>query len=211
MAALRGGLLFEAGIIEDSFNLIDDCIDRLAPIDGIFARVTTLIIVKSRNLAMGCYSLSLDGLAQESGALFRPLMETLEVLIYLAEDPSRAEEAVNRGLPKAGVIARCINGEFKALREHLSENASLVSLNFDALRHLVDWQGGRVKTVQPFNANVLRTNLHVLFAVLLRISAATVNCVSVAQHEIDSELVSRIEDIRSRGAQVINASAVGAQ
>jgi hypothetical protein len=185
--------------------LIDDCVTILAAIDSVFARVTTLIVVKSRNLALGCYSLSLDGLAQEGGALFRPLVETLEILIYFGENPSRVEEAIDRGLPKAGVIARTIDGKFQALREHLNENASHASLSFDALRHMVNWQEGQVKIVQPFNVNVLRKNLHVLFALLLQIIAAVAKCMSVAQHKIDSELVCRIEVLRSQGSHVIHA------
>jgi len=48
-------------------------------------RVCAAVTMKGRNLALGCYSLALDGLAQESGAILRPCSKSIELLEYLRD------------------------------------------------------------------------------------------------------------------------------
>ena len=100
--ALEGSLRPEAEVLQEVFDLVDECLDKLAQVDRPFARLCCLLIIKARNLALGCYSLSLDALAQEAGALLRPLIEALQLLTYFRLDPSRVEEALDGRLPKAG-------------------------------------------------------------------------------------------------------------
>jgi hypothetical protein len=44
-------------------------------------------LVKAKNLALGSYSLVLDGLGQEAGALMRPMIEYAELLAYFRLHP----------------------------------------------------------------------------------------------------------------------------
>ena len=205
MAALRGELKSEAILSEELFSLVDDCICELLAIDSEFGRVTTLMLIKARNLALGCYSLALDALAQESGALVRPLIEAWELLIYLRDDPSRAVQVINKSLPKAGDIARTIGAPFQGLREHLNENASHLSLNWDAIQHILRWseETVEVKIAQPFNSIVLRTNMRTLFLILSMIAFAAVDCLSLAHPERQAELTARLETIRDRGLKQV--------
>jgi hypothetical protein len=108
-------------VMNSLFMHVDECGDSLFKVDSAFGRVTAITVAKSRNLAQGCYSLALDSLAQESGALVRPLVETLELLTYFRLDPKRAMEATERDLPKAGQIAKRIGSEHKSLRGYLND------------------------------------------------------------------------------------------
>ena len=153
--ALRGALKPYADLLHEAFQAIDTAGGRLEGLDGPFGRVCALVLIKARNLALGCYSLSLDGLAQEAGALFRPLIESLELLTYLRLDPRRIREALDGKLPKAGEIASKIEGKFKELREFLNTHASHLSLSPEAMFHLVDLKSGRLRPVQAHNADVL--------------------------------------------------------
>ena len=103
-------------VLGELFSVVDDCGTSLFEIDSAFSRVTAITVAKSRNLAHGCYSLALDSLAQESGALVRPLIETIELLKYFRLKPSRAMEAIEGKLPKAGKIAQLIGSEHKGFR-----------------------------------------------------------------------------------------------
>lgn len=95
-------------LLDEAFASVDDGIGRLEQVDTPFGRVCSLVVIKARNLVLACYSLSLDGLAQESGAIFRVLIESLELLQYLREDPQRVIEVLENRLPQAGVIAQRI-------------------------------------------------------------------------------------------------------
>ncbi len=94
LAALEGPLRQEAAMLQDAFALMDECIAHLITRDTTFTRVCAITMIKARNLELGCYSLALDGLAQEGGALFRLVVETLELLTYFWKDPARVEEAI---------------------------------------------------------------------------------------------------------------------
>jgi len=202
-AALAGELQKEAELLQEAFEIVDECVERLEAIDTLFARVVGLITVKARNLALGSYSVLLDALGQEAGAILRPLVEAIELLRYLRLDPTRVEEALDGRLPTAGAIAKRIDGEFQELREYLNSYASHLSLDLVAVRHLMDFQQLRLRLVQPFRVEVLRKNMHVLFAFLLFAAIEAVNCLAMAQGEVDLDLADRVDALRNRGASFI--------
>lgn len=76
-----------SGLLNEAFASVDDSVGRLEQAETQFGRVCALVVIKGRNLALACYSLSLDALAQESGAIFRVLIESLELLQYLRGIP----------------------------------------------------------------------------------------------------------------------------
>jgi hypothetical protein len=115
--------------LDDAFCLMDDCASALWAVNTPFARVTALYAAKSRNLALGCYSLTLDSLAQEGGALLRPLLECHELLTYFRLDPSRVHEALENRLPSAGSVAKRIGSNYQVARDYLNQHASHVSMH----------------------------------------------------------------------------------
>lgn len=126
--ALGGSLRSYSDLLSEAFASFDVCADRLGRAGAPFGPVCAVVLTRARNLALGCYSLALDALAQEAGALLRPLVECLEALEYLRQDPHRAAEAVEaRQLPQAGVIAQRIQGKLKGLLDHLNAQASHLS------------------------------------------------------------------------------------
>lgn len=88
---LEGSLKLEAEVLSEAFDLLDECIARLEIEHDSepYSRVCGLTLIKGRNLLLGSYSLSIDGLAQEAGALLRPFIEAFEKMIYFNEDPER--------------------------------------------------------------------------------------------------------------------------
>lgn len=198
VAALGEELKPFADLLSETFAAVDHGIARLESIDQPFGRVCALVLVKARNLGLGCYSLSLDALAQEAGALFRPLIECLELLLYFRLDPSRVNESLEDRLPKAGVIAQRIEGKFKGLREYLNTHASHLSLSPEAMMHLVDFKAGRLRPVQAHNTAVLRQNLRTLLAVMMWLAIEAANCTSVGSGIVDHEFGDTVEDIKRR-------------
>lgn len=197
--ALKEGLEPFAGLLDEAFSVLDDCIDRLERLDQPFGPVCALVLIKARNLGLGCYSLSLDALAQEAGALFRPVLECLERLTYFRLDPTRINEALEDRRPKkAGVIANRINGKFKDLRDHLNAHASHLSMSPEAMAHLVDFQAGQLRPVQPYSEAVLRGNLRTLLAVLIWLAIEAVDCTSIGEGNVDDALGDTVEDLKRR-------------
>lgn len=204
LVALEGSLQGEASALAESLAIVDEAIARLEDLsDGTaFTRVAAMVLVKARNLAVGCYSLSLDGLAQEGGAIFRPLIEALELITYLRMDPRRTTEATDGTLPRAGDIARAIQGRFQKMRNYLNTHASHFSFSWEALRHIVNVQEGKLRTSQVFREPVLRTNMAVLSAVVVMIGVEAVNCVQVHKMGSADDLANRVENARDRVREV---------
>ncbi len=204
--SLAGNLSKEAGVLLEAFDVVDECVARLEKIPHPFAAVCGVTIVKARNLALGCYSLSLDALAQEAGALLRPLLEALELLTYFRLDPSRIDEAREGRLPKAGVVAKNIEGKFKDLREYLNAHASHFRLTRDSTFHLIDVTKDHLRPIQPFSEEVLRLNMHALFSLLIQVGIEAAVCAGMAEGRADDTLAGRIDALRLRGLSIIDSS-----
>ena len=205
-AALNEELKPFAALFDETFAAVDHCIGRLETLDNPFGRVSALVLIKARNLALGCYSLSLDALAQEAGALFRPLVECLELLMYFRLDPARVDEALEDRLPKAGVIAQRIDGKFKRLRDYLNTHASHLSLSPETIAHLVDFKARRLRPGQVHNVAVLRQNLRTLLAVLIWLALEAANCTSVGSGAVDHALGDTVEDIKRRAFELFDGA-----
>lgn len=199
--ALKTKLHPEASLICEGFELIEDIIQSFndMPNPTNFSRVCMVVLIKARNLSQGIFSLALDGLAQESGALLRPLIECFELLQYLYEDPKRVEEAINGKLPQAGDIAKKINGGNKDLREHLNRYASHFSLHIESLKHVVNLRDGSIKVKQPYTENVLKTNLSFLFLFLVQLSFPAANCLNICGRSLPDSIRDRLELWRDKG------------
>ena len=202
--ALIEGLEPFAGLLNEAFSVLDDCANHLERLDQPFGRVCALVLIKSRNLGLGCYSLILDGLAQEAGALFRPLLEGLELLVYFRLEPTRINEALEDRLPQAGDIAKRIEGKLKDLRGYLNAHASHLSVAPEAMMHLVDFQAGQLRLVQQYNEGVLRRNLGTLLAVLVWLAVEAVNCISVGEGNVDNDLADRVEVFKRRALVLLH-------
>jgi hypothetical protein len=168
LEALEGPLRNECAVIDAGFSLLDVSIKRFAaqPSQNAYARTYALILVKAKHFAFGCFSLTLDGLGQEAGALLRLSIEAVELLHYLSTDsspPSRFEQIWRGSLPSSGNIAKKIGGHFHGLRNMLSDTASHFRMKPEATRHVVDSATGEIKGEQVFSESVVRSNLATCF------------------------------------------------
>lgn len=102
---LGGPLSPERDLLASLFSLIKAQVRSLQGVEGSpLARAGAAILGKAHRLSVGLYSLQLDAL--------------------VTDDPSRIIEIEEDRLPRAGVIAKRIDGKLKDLRDHLSEHAS---------------------------------------------------------------------------------------
>jgi hypothetical protein len=170
-------------ILQDGFDYLGTLVDLFEKISinegesetGQFCRISSITLAKSCHLLLGCYSLILDGLAQESGALLRTFIETYELLVYIRQDKSRINQILEDKLPPPGNIGKLISGEYKNLRESLSENASHFSYKPASVRHLFD-KDIKIQPAPIHSLMVLRTNLQVFSVFQVIILDEAYNC-----------------------------------
>ena len=124
-----------------------------------YAQICGLTLLKAKHLAVGAYSLILDGLGQEAGALIRPFIEYTELLTYFRKFPEKAAHANENNLPKAGERARVIGGIYKEFRDHLNSHASHSSYSHHSLSHLPEPNTLRFKKLQRAVPEVLEKNV----------------------------------------------------
>src|SRR5688500_13421375 len=161
----------ESQLLQEGFDYLGDNIELFEKIGhnegeseaGQFCRIIAITLAKYSHLLLGNYSLMLDGLAQEAGALLRPLIETYELLVYFRQDKSRINEVLEGKLPSAGIIGKKISGDYQDLRTYLNDNASHFSYKTDSVRHLFD-QNAKIHPIPNQSLEVLRANLQVLNA-----------------------------------------------
>src|ERR1700722_10778577 len=150
----------QIGVIDELFVLADDCIDAYESQEGdLYSTMCGLTTLKAKNLALGMYSLTLDGLAQESGALARPFIEYTELLTYFRVLPETVQDALAGELPSAGKRAKKIEGFYRQFREHLNEHASHAAYSSHSLAHLRDPTTNQLKKLQVMHPEVIERNL----------------------------------------------------
>ncbi|MCB8977950.1 MAG: hypothetical protein H6657_11045 [Ardenticatenaceae bacterium] len=192
----------EAAVIEEAFVCLDECINQLQAVDSSFSRVCILTLIKARNLILGMYSLALDGLAQEAGAILRPLIGTIEKLSYFRKDPQHVEQALDDNLPTEGKIAKVIDGEFKFLRDYLSKFASHSNFSFESLKHLINLRDFSLRIVQTYDEKVFRGNLEMVFAFLIISVMEGQKCLA-SINRLDQGFASYVSELRFRGFSVL--------
>lgn len=206
--ALNSTLQEEANLIYEGFELIDEIIPLFHKGTNLHDPnlfVGSLVLLKGRNLCQGILSLSLDGLAQEAGALLRPTIECFELLKYLYEEPNRIDKAINGRLPNAGKIASFINGNFKELRGYLNAHASHFSLFQDSLNHLIDWSNGGLKIQQRFSESALKKNLSVLYCIIVILSYEAANYLDNYGH-LPDYTIDRLDKWRNKGLNTVSSA-----
>lgn len=186
-----------ADAIQEAFTVLDECLQELAKVDTLFTRACTLSCKKGRRLGLGCYSLILDGLAQEAGALLRPMIETIEQLRYFREDPTRASKAGPGNMPSAGAIAKAIQGEFRPFRDALNEDASHFGFSEESTRHIQDFQDRALTTFDGEAA--LQNNLRHLFMFLVFLAKEAAHCAAEANGPTQ-QLRDRVDVCAVKGA-----------
>jgi hypothetical protein len=162
----------------------------------LYSRVCGLTTLKAKNLALGIYSLTLDGLGQEAGALARPFIEYAELLTYFRMLPDSVTDALAGELPNAGMRAKKIAAISKPFREHLNEHASHSSYSSHSLAHLTDPATRQFRKLQAMYPAVLERNVGdfaVLFVLMLQDS---ILCLGLApdQSRMDS-LATRADEL----------------
>jgi hypothetical protein len=200
---LETELVEQSTLVDEGFELLDKCISLLNQysktsndeLNGRFARVVNLTLAKTRNLLLGSYSMMLDALAQEAGALLRPILEAYELLTYFRLEPSRIDQAIDGKLPKSGEIAKKIEGEFQDLRGYLNTHASHLSFSYESARHLLDYQTLEIKAIQNHSIDVFKNNLATLNAVQVLVVAEAIRCLDVIGYTPES-LIAEYEDWR---------------
>lgn len=165
LAAAENELRNEAQLLDSGFTLLDRAIERstMKSEADTYVSVVLVILVKAKHLALASYSLALDALGQEAGALARVWIEALELLRYLALDTARVQEVFEQRLPSPGAIGKKIDGQAQALRGLFNESASHFGFDVRSIIHIVDPNTSAVRTAPEFNANVLKANMTVVY------------------------------------------------
>lgn len=189
----------EAEAIGELFDLSDQVVLALAKSSHITAcRIGAFALLKARRLATGAYLLSLNCLAQEGGALFRLLQEAWEFLIYVAEDPSRAEAVAEGKKPSAGTIAKAIEGKFKDMRDHLNTHSAHLSFTYEAMGHLFDPRTGGLRVKNQPDAAVIKKNMGPMFGLMFLALGEGISLLSLADEAAFSSFGSRHAELQKQ-------------
>ena len=187
-------------VLLDLFGAIDiliDCYEQNSA-ENTYARICGLTLLKAKNLGVGSFSLILDGLGQEAGALLRPFIEYTELITYFRHFPDKVEDVSNDKLPSAGARAEAINGIYKKFREHLNLYASHSSYSDYTLSHLLEPNNFRFKKYQPNVPAVLDRNLRdISMQILLLLFEATRALERLNLKEFD-ELADRADKLNEK-------------
>lgn len=198
VASLSADLKRENEVIEGCFALFDECIKRFYSLaksgnpKESFSLVCGQTILKARRLAMGSYSLCLDGLVLEAGALARSLIEAWELMIFFYQKPERVRLVFEDKPLKAGEVAKAINdgmhNDLKGLRDYYNANTSHISFQKDAL----------VPVMMIYSKEDLKRDMRSLYSLMRHIAFDALPCLELIG-VLDQALIDAVEDCQTVG------------
>jgi hypothetical protein len=193
-----------AGIIIDIFITINQCVELFNKManDNTYSSVCGLTLVKGRNIAIGMYSLILDNLAQEAGALLRVLIEYTELLSYFRLYPNGVNEAINHRLPSAGNIAKKIGGEFKTIRDVLNEKSAHSSFSYESMGHLINYKDSIIRVEHPFNKDILFENMKHFYVFSMLLAIEAIKAADLLSTDIANKQEIKLLELKSIGMHV---------
>ena len=185
-------------VVNRTFELLDLCVEAFEEEsnENTYAEFCGLTLLKAKHLALGAYSLILDGLGQEAGAIMRPMIEYAELLTYFRMFPESVEKAANNNLPKAGERAKAIGSIYKKFRGHLNLHASHSSFSHYSLSHLLEPSTHKFKKLQRMAPLVLEANvrdLTVQLLLMLREAALALEPVNSSQFLV---IATEVDELR---------------
>jgi hypothetical protein len=138
----------------------------------------------------------LDGFHQQAGALFRPLAEALELMIYFHQDPSRMLFVMPEYQKKKlepGYVAQAIGGTLQPLRNHLNSFASHLSLQ----------PGSWLAAEHGYNQETLITDMRLLFTIVWTIARQAAECLETMKL-LDDSLRQTFDVVHQEGLHVFH-------
>lgn len=195
-------------LLDELFQVLDTCAFALMDLRDPFGRCAALIVAKARNLGLACCGMAMDGLAQEAGALLRPLLEADELLTYLRLEPARVDEVLAGELPSAGVIAKRIEGDYQGLRDYLNAHASHLSVGPEAMGHYLASSSETsvaLRIDQPFQMAVVVTNLRTMFSILSLVAIEAADCCFVGGSGRAGDVSNAVNELKSRGIRLFDS------
>ncbi len=215
MIWLENELIQESDLLQQGFDFLDKCTGKFERLGNLesetlvekFSRICAITLAKANHFLIGCYSLTLDGLAQEAGAILRPFIETYELLVYFRLNPARVDEAIDEKLPTAGKVSQHILGNYKDLRAHLNDNASHFSYRIDSVRHLFD-HDLKLKSFPTHSLSVLRANLMLLNAFQVFIIFEAINCLFTIGVDVNT-FADEVETWKKKSLSVFPKQSLG--
>jgi hypothetical protein len=205
--SLEGGMAIECGLLDRAFQQAEYLAQRLSALEPLtpFSCMAGLVTAKARNLAHACYSLALDGLAQESGAIGRVWLESIELLTFLRLFPETAETLLGgKRLPSAGERAKKVNSSVGNIRKYWNETASHMGFEWDTWRHIVKESSGKLQTRQEFRYTTLRGNLEFIFAMMIWTIRESVLCLNAAQGFVEEGIARQMDSLRDECFKAFN-------
>ena len=206
---LNNNLQPQSAVIEEGFEYIGKLMELLQAIsrdegaseNGKFCRICGLTLAKFSHLLLGVYSLTLDGLSQEAGALLRLTIETYELLVYFRQDKSRVNQILEENLPSAGMIGKKISGDFQDLREFLNRSASHFSYKVESVWHLFD-ENTQLKAIPTSESQKLLEDLQVINTFQSVILFEAVECLLAIDYEVKN-LPQSIESWSNKSEKIL--------
>jgi hypothetical protein len=205
MLALEEEMVAERSLLDRAFQQAEYLAQRLQSIETTapFGQITGAATAKARILGQACYSLVLDGIGQESGAIARVWLEAIDLLTYLYLDPSRTEEIFKKGgPPKAGKIAQEVKSKSGKARRYLNEAAAHLGFGMESWQHLTNWNIGGLRTRPQLNLDLLRRNLGDVFTMMAWTIRESAFCLNVAQGYVEEGIGNAIHDLKTEGFEI---------
>ena len=189
----EGKLKEEAAMLDESFELLDACIEKLELVNTPLSWIAGHTLRKAGNSSLSLYQMILEGRLSERRELIYSLIENLELLIYIGDKALRTDKALLSPAPAAGDTAHRSNGRHKLLWDGLNTRAFQLGFSHESLVQTIHFNSDHWGTDQPQDLENLKVKMKNLYRILMRLNIEGVKCLGLMSGSEESIFFERVQ------------------
>lgn len=189
----EGKLIKESATLDDAFELLDACVEKLELINAPLSWIAGHTLRKAGNSSLSLYKMILEGRLSERRELSYSLIESLELLIYIGNKALRNDKALLSNSSVAGDAANMSNDRYKLLWEGLNTRAFQLGFSHESLVQIIHFNKDHWGIDQPQDLENLKVKLKNLYRILMRLTLEGANCLGLMSGSEESIFFERLQ------------------
>ncbi|MCK5053673.1 MAG: hypothetical protein KAR65_05310 [Anaerolineales bacterium] len=172
----EGKLQVEAAILDEAFDNLDACVEKLELLDMPLSWIVAYTLKKAGSNSLTLYKMMIDGSVPQCRERINSMIESLELLIYIGHKSQRVVGKYPSESPIADETANISNDQNMPLWKSLNSRATQLGFSHESIQRVIHNNREQWGYDQPQTLENIQAKLKTLYRVLIRLIIEGATC-----------------------------------
>ncbi|MGB2895422.1 MAG: hypothetical protein WBB65_04565 [Anaerolineales bacterium] len=192
MNIFEGKLQVESAILDEAFDNLDACVEKLEAVDIPFSWVAAYTLKKAGSNSLKLYKMMIDGDFSDRREQINSMIESLELLIYIGQKSQRTNGNLHSKSLAADETTSMSDAKTITLWESLNTRAAQLGFSHESIHRVIDNDCEHWGRGQPQDLEKIQKKLKTLYRVLIRLIIEGANCLGSMSCDEESIFFERV-------------------